>query len=327
MRRWGGHQGHSPHNSPSKGLGGREGTSRHHSRRLSLLRGVLLCLSLLLAASLYAGRLLPEAVLSTSRYTSLGLAALHVGRRRTAHWAHSPSFRPGQPLLDTDGKLIQASDVYGVSVGAAPGPQTLQRGEDGGALRTYGTCARRRQGCGIRHALQAHGGSILYHNGTFFWYGEDKDGWTYISDLWHEDDEVPGNTGGWRLQQGEEQQHGSSGSSGSGIDEGGFLQAQHTREAQERLVDDVAQLRQRQQRRRLLEEVYNPPRVDVIGVSCYSSQDLQHWKNEGRQSRCWQNSGRPTQAAVLFYANQLGITVFAAPLAGVLAMQRGHAVI
>lgn len=26
---------------------------------------------------------------------------------------------------------------------------------------------------------------------------------------------------------------------------------------------------------------YSPPRVDVIGVRCYSSQDLLHWKSEG----------------------------------------------
>lgn len=26
---------------------------------------------------------------------------------------------------------------------------------------------------------------------------------------------------------------------------------------------------------------YSPPRVDVIGVACYSSTDLLHWHNEG----------------------------------------------
>jgi beta-galactosidase len=55
--------------------------------------------------------------------------------------------------------------------------------------------------------IQAHGGGVLFHEGTYYWYGENKAGPT-----------KPGGCGA---------------------------------------------------------------RVDVIGVSCYSSQDLLHWKNEG----------------------------------------------
>lgn len=55
--------------------------------------------------------------------------------------------------------------------------------------------------------IQAHGGGVLFHEGTYYWYGENKDGPT-----------KPGGCGA---------------------------------------------------------------RVDVIGVSCYSSRDLLHWKNEG----------------------------------------------
>lgn len=55
--------------------------------------------------------------------------------------------------------------------------------------------------------IQAHGGGVLFHEGTYYWYGENKDGPT-----------KPGGCGA---------------------------------------------------------------RVDVIGVSCYSSRDLVNWKNEG----------------------------------------------
>jgi hypothetical protein len=55
--------------------------------------------------------------------------------------------------------------------------------------------------------IQAHGGGVLFHEGTYYWYGENKDGPT-----------KPGGCGA---------------------------------------------------------------RVDVIGVSCYSSTDLLHWRNEG----------------------------------------------
>lgn len=55
--------------------------------------------------------------------------------------------------------------------------------------------------------IQAHGGGVLYHNGTYYWYGENKNGQTNI-------------------------------------------------------VNGVT-------------------RVDVVGVSCYSSNDLYNWKNEG----------------------------------------------
>lgn len=58
--------------------------------------------------------------------------------------------------------------------------------------------------------IQAHGGCILYENGTYYWFGENKDGENYL-DLGK-----------------------------------GFLH-----------------------------------RVDVIGISCYSSTDLLNWKNEG----------------------------------------------
>jgi hypothetical protein len=58
--------------------------------------------------------------------------------------------------------------------------------------------------------IQAHGGGMLYDNGTYFWFGENKDGENYLDES------------------------------------KGFLH-----------------------------------RVDVIGVSCYSSTDLIYWKNEG----------------------------------------------
>ncbi|GAB4816625.1 hypothetical protein N2152v2_003671 [Parachlorella kessleri] len=59
----------------------------------------------------------------------------------------------------------------------------------------------------------AHGGGILHYNGTYFWYGEDKSGRTYIPEA------------------------------------------------------DL--------------DTYSPPRVDLIGVRCYSSVDLYNWKDEG----------------------------------------------
>ncbi len=58
--------------------------------------------------------------------------------------------------------------------------------------------------------IQAHGGGILYDNGTYYWFGENKDGENYLDESM------------------------------------GFLH-----------------------------------RVDVIGISCYSSTDLLNWKNEG----------------------------------------------
>eukprot|EP00884_Botryococcus_braunii_P022465 jgi/Botrbrau1/8902/Bobra.0148s0018.2 len=61
-------------------------------------------------------------------------------------------------------------------------------------------------------SLQAHGGGVLFHEGVFYWYGENKSGPTY----------TPFGLGG-----------------------------------------------------------YNPPRVDIIGVSCYSSTDLSSWRSEG----------------------------------------------
>ena len=47
------------------------------------------------------------------------------------------SIRPGEPLLDTNGKRVQA-----------------------------------------------HGGSIFYENGTYYFYGENKEYTTYGSDIW-----------------------------------------------------------------------------------------------------------------------------------------------
>ena len=32
--------------------------------------------------------------------------------------------------------------------------------------------------------IQAHGGSLLYHEGTFYWYGEDKTLTDGISPIW-----------------------------------------------------------------------------------------------------------------------------------------------
>ncbi len=60
--------------------------------------------------------------------------------------------------------------------------------------------------------INAHGGGLLYHEGTYYWYGEIKEGKTYLP-------EVNASWGGTR--------------------------------------------------------------VDVVGVSCYSSKDLLNWKNEG----------------------------------------------
>lgn len=61
--------------------------------------------------------------------------------------------------------------------------------------------------------IQAHGGGILYHKGTYYWYGENKESETKF---------VIGKKKGWEMH-----------------------------------------------------------RTDVVGVSCYSSTDLVHWKNEG----------------------------------------------
>jgi hypothetical protein len=60
--------------------------------------------------------------------------------------------------------------------------------------------------------IQAHGGSMLYHDRTFYWYGENKDGDSWLPECNME----------WR----------------------GY-------------------------------------RVEAIGINCYSSNDLLHWKNEG----------------------------------------------
>jgi len=60
--------------------------------------------------------------------------------------------------------------------------------------------------------INAHGGGILFHQGTYYWYGEIKEGETYLPEC---------------------------------------------------------------------NRSWGGTRVDVTGVSCYSSQDLYHWKNEG----------------------------------------------
>jgi len=59
--------------------------------------------------------------------------------------------------------------------------------------------------------IQAHGGGVIWHEGVYYWFGEQKAGPTYTR----------------------------------------------------------------------FSKAYSPPRVDVIGVSCYSSTDLLHWHNEG----------------------------------------------
>lgn len=33
--------------------------------------------------------------------------------------------------------------------------------------------------------IQAHGGSILYVDGTYYWYGENKEKTTSENDIWH----------------------------------------------------------------------------------------------------------------------------------------------
>ena len=63
---------------------------------------------------------------------------------------------------------------------------------------------------------QAHGGGILLYSGTYYWYGEDKSGRTYIPEA-----------------------------------------EPYT---------------------------YSPPRVDFVGVRCYSSVDLYNWKDEGKRT-------------------------------------------
>lgn len=60
--------------------------------------------------------------------------------------------------------------------------------------------------------INAHGGGILFHEGTYYWYGEIKEGKTYLPDV---------------------------------------------------------------------NKSWGGTRVDVIGVSCYSSKDLLNWKNHG----------------------------------------------
>lgn len=59
--------------------------------------------------------------------------------------------------------------------------------------------------------IQAHGGGVIFHEGVYYWFGEQKAGPTYTR----------------------------------------------------------------------ISKAYSPPRVDVIGVACYSSTDLLHWHNEG----------------------------------------------
>eukprot|EP00887_Chlorella_sp_A99_P000697 scaffold5.g697.t1 len=160
---------------------------------------------------LWSGWIVPSAVVSVSRYASLGL---HDPPPPTT-FPFNPNFRPGQPWLDTDGKLIQA-----------------------------------------------HGGGILHYNGTFYWYGENKDGRTYVPDL--HDDEAPS---GRRLA--------------ADADAADGVGALSTLSSSRRWWQRLPGAQTRPLRRRQLLGKWNPPRVDVRGVGCYSSQDLQHWKNEG----------------------------------------------
>ena len=34
--------------------------------------------------------------------------------------------------------------------------------------------------------IQAHGGSVLFHEGKFYWYGENKEHTTVETGLWHQ---------------------------------------------------------------------------------------------------------------------------------------------
>lgn len=33
--------------------------------------------------------------------------------------------------------------------------------------------------------IQTHGGSVLYHEGTYYWFGENKDNWDFRNHIWH----------------------------------------------------------------------------------------------------------------------------------------------
>lgn len=38
--------------------------------------------------------------------------------------------------------------------------------------------------------IQTHGGSILYHKGIYYWYGENKDTLDYEKHIWHNGGEM-----------------------------------------------------------------------------------------------------------------------------------------
>lgn len=92
----------------------------------------------------------------------------HTRTKTLAVYCHSclqppTDFRPGQIWLDTDGLPIQV-----VRCGTTCAHLTYQRI---GGLQVVN----------VPHLIiQAHGGSILYHQGIYYWYGEFKDGPTVV---------------------------------------------------------------------------------------------------------------------------------------------------
>jgi hypothetical protein len=95
--------------------------------------------------------------------------------------------------------------------------------------------------------IQAHGGCILEHNSVYYWYGEQKDGLTYINP------------------------------------DTGYVR---TASASDARVQQCCWRRVANSWRRGLATglwclACRLARVDAIGISCYSSTDLLNWVNEG----------------------------------------------
>ena len=281
------------HKPSGSAAAARSPAARHGSR--PLLRAALRALAAALLLALYSGSLTPHAQLANSRYASLGLQPLPLppsqpsaGRGSSGGGAAGPLFLPGWPMLDTEGQPIQA--------------------HGGGILHWNGTyywCARVpfcrpcragvRRRAAVRTAIRCclllpvpwrpsprrlpASASPPWSLAPCLRYGEHKGGPTYLT----VDDEAEAEAEAAML---------TEAGQAPGLRRGGGNGASAAAAAAaRRLAADVAALSGQQQRRRRqhgslqpqrrLRRKYCPPRVDVIGVSCYSSPDLQHWRNEG----------------------------------------------
>ena len=139
--------------------------------------------------------------------------------------------------------------------------------------------------------IQAHGGGMLYHEGVFYWYGENKDGPTYTafslrcllkrpSALCPHDYNraLPCHDWPWYLTALFANSH-----SYRNLFHAGCLPKLCPRVSCMPLLRAVKQHRPltKWNNKTFCARSGSPARVDVIGVSCYSSRDLVTWRNEG----------------------------------------------